>query len=239
MREFFRFPHTPHLSWLGSGTPRDDKVLTSAEADALLADEVVVEEKLDGANVGISLGPDGALRFQNRGQYLHPPYVGQFQRLDAWTAQHQDRLCGALTDDHQLLFGEWCAARHSVQYDRLPDWFIVFDLFDRRENKFASTRRRDVFAERVGLAVVSELQRGRTTLAALKLRLIQERSRYRTGPVEGFVIRRETVDWLTARAKLVHPDFVQSIGEHWRRRRIEWNRLDHSQSEMTNHESQR
>jgi hypothetical protein len=24
----------------------------------------------------------------------------------------------------------------------------------------------------------------------------------------------------------VHPDFTQAIGEHWRHRLIEWNRLD-------------
>ncbi|MGV3590570.1 MAG: DNA ligase, partial [Gammaproteobacteria bacterium] len=27
MDEFFRFPHTPHIAWLGAGMPRDDKVL--------------------------------------------------------------------------------------------------------------------------------------------------------------------------------------------------------------------
>ena len=75
MSTFFRFPHTPHLAWLGAGTPRDDKVLAADEAAALLAGEVVVEEKLDGANLGISLAEDGALRLQNRGQYLHPPYA--------------------------------------------------------------------------------------------------------------------------------------------------------------------
>src|SRR5690606_2076140 len=49
--EFFRFPQTPHLAWLGEGQPRDDKVLTPDEVDALLAGEVVVEEKVDGANI--------------------------------------------------------------------------------------------------------------------------------------------------------------------------------------------
>jgi hypothetical protein len=44
MTDFFRFPHTPHLAWLGPGVPRDDKVLAPAEAQALLAGEVVVEE---------------------------------------------------------------------------------------------------------------------------------------------------------------------------------------------------
>jgi hypothetical protein len=32
-------------------------------------------------------------------------------------------------------------------------------------------------------------------------------------------------EWCAARAKLVQPAFTQAIGEHWSRRRIEWNRL--------------
>jgi len=40
---FFRFPHTPHLAWLGRGTPRDDKVLSPADAAGLLAGDVVIE----------------------------------------------------------------------------------------------------------------------------------------------------------------------------------------------------
>lgn len=225
MTEFFRFPHTPHLAWLGRGTPRDDKVLTDSEARALLAGEVVIEEKVDGANLGISLAADGALRFQNRGQYLHPPYAGQFQRLAAWVSQHQYALIDALTPE-QIVFGEWCAARHSVAYDRLPDWFVVFDVYDRTAGRFMSTARRNALAERVGLMAIPELGHGHTTLPALESRLLTERSRYRNGPIEGFVIRRETGEWLSSRAKLVHPEFVQSIGEHWRRRKIEWNRLE-------------
>jgi ATP-dependent RNA circularization protein (DNA/RNA ligase family) len=223
---FFRFPHTPHLAWLGAGAPRDDKVLAADEAAALLAGEVVVEEKLDGANLGISLAEDGTLRFQNRGQYLHPPFAGQFQRLRGWIAAHEEALRRAL-DPGLIVFGEWCAARHSLAYDRLPDWLIVFDVYDRGEHKFFSTTRRDALAERLGLAVVRTVSRGRTTLADLTRRLSAAPSRYRAGPIEGFVIRKESSEWLLARAKLVHPEFVQGIGEHWRRRGIEWNRLEH------------
>ena len=42
MPDFFRFPHTPHIAWLAEGEPRDDKVLSQAEAQALLADEAVL-----------------------------------------------------------------------------------------------------------------------------------------------------------------------------------------------------
>ncbi len=226
MSAFFRFPHTPHLAWLGAGTPRDDKVLSRSESEALLRADVIVEEKVDGANLGISLGADGTLRVQNRGQYLVPPYSGQFQRFRAWLSQHQAALCEALTHD-LILFGEWCAARHSVAYDRLPDWFIAFDVYNRAEDRFLSTTGRNAFALRAGLAVVPELFRGRATLAALHHQLVTESSRYRSGPIEGLVIRRESEQWLTARAKLVHPHFVQNIGEHWRRRKLEWNALQH------------
>ena len=52
----------------------------------------------------------------------------------------------------------------------------------------------------------------------------------RAGPIEGLVIRRESEQWVAGRAKLVHPRFVQNIGEHWRRRKIEWNALQHGAS---------
>jgi ATP-dependent RNA circularization protein (DNA/RNA ligase family) len=226
MSTFFRFPHTPHLAWLGPGMPRDDKVLAADEAAALLSGEVAVEEKLDGANLGVSLAEDGTLRFQNRGQYLHPPFAGQFQRLGSWIAAHEYAVRSHLPPG-LIVFGEWCAARHSVAYDRLPDWWVVFDVYDLAEKRFFSTARRDALAARMGLAVVREVLRSRTTPAELTRRLSAEPSRYHPGPIEGFVIRKETSDWLLARAKLVHPEFVRGIDEHWRRRRMEWNRLEH------------
>lgn len=96
MTDFFRFPHTPHLAWLGEGSPRDDKVLSPADVGALLTGNVVVEEKLDGANIGFSLAANGSLRAQNRGQYLTKPYTGQFARLPAWLAQHEEGLQAVL-----------------------------------------------------------------------------------------------------------------------------------------------
>lgn len=143
--DFFRFPHTPHIAWLCEGTPRDDKVLTPNEVAALLAGDVVVEEKLDGANVGLSLTHDGSLRAQNRGQYLTEPHAGQFARLPAWLAQHSEALRTALTPN-LILFGEWCAARHSLDYASLPDWFLLFDVYDSASGRFWSTPRRNALA---------------------------------------------------------------------------------------------
>ncbi len=227
MSEFFRFPSTPHLAWLpDKGMPRDDKVLSRSEVDELLAGEVVVEEKLDGANLGISLDPDGALRAQNRGQYLSEPHAGQFSRLPAWMTQHADNLHLALTPE-RILFGEWCAARHSLDYTALPDWFLLFDVYDRSAGRFWSTARRNELAQETGLIAVPRLSQGHTSLEALCELLGKTPSRYRQGePMEGVVVRQESPQWCEARAKLVREDFTQAIEDHWRKRAIEWNRVD-------------
>jgi len=69
-------------------------------------------------------------------------------------------------------------------------------------------------------------------LSQLKGVLSSQHSRFRQGALEGVVIRRDSVEWCEARAKLVRSDFTQTIGEHWSRRRIEWNRLGREQNEF-------
>lgn len=223
MTTFFRFPHTPHLHWLGQGTPRDDKVMTAAEASRFLSRPVVVEEKVDGANLGFSLSEDGELLVQNRGQYLTKPCSGQFARLGTWLAQHGDALFDALAPG-LVAFGEWVAARHSLDYTALPDWWLLFDIYDLHEDRFWSTRRRDVWAAGAGVSVVPAIGQGRTTLAELT-HALQGRSRFRDGPMEGVIARCEDSSWLHERGKLVRAEFTQHIDEHWRNRPMEWNRL--------------
>lgn len=64
--DFFKFPSTPHLVILGANVVRDDKVMSERECDEFLRHELVVEEKVDGANLGIAFDSSGNLRTQNR-----------------------------------------------------------------------------------------------------------------------------------------------------------------------------
>ncbi len=225
MNDFFRFPHTPHIAWLGADSPRDDKVLTPAEIEALLAGPVTLEEKLDGANLGISVADNGEVRAQNRGHFLERPFPGQFEKLEMWLRRYEDALFDAL-GENLILFGEWCAARHSLDYTGLPGWFVGFDVYDRRQQQFWSTRRRDFLLEGLGLPAIHRINQGHFSLEQLKELVMTAGSQYRDGHMEGVVIRKEDDDWLQMRAKLVRPDFTQAIDTHWRKRRIEWNRLD-------------
>ena len=222
MTDFFRFPHTPHIAWLAPGAPRDDKVLSPDEVVALLAGDVVIEEKLDGANLGLSVSPDGVLIAQNRGQYLSRQFNGQFAHLAPWLAAHEDRLFDALSV-HLVAFGEWCAARHSLDYAALPDWWLVFDIYDRIEGKFWSTARRNLWAAQLGLATVPRLHAGHVGMQQLQDWVRERHSQFRSGALEGLVVRRENEIWLEQRAKLVRADFTQAIESHWRSRVLQWN----------------
>jgi ATP-dependent RNA circularization protein (DNA/RNA ligase family) len=220
---FVRYPHTPHLAWLGIERPRDDKVFSEIEVQEFLSKPIIVEEKVDGANIGISFDSQGTLLVQNRGTYLTAPYSGQFTGLNEWLHPIADALFDSLTD-RLILFGEWCVARHSILYSKLPDWFIGFDAFDRTSEEFLSTKRRNALLLQLNLPAVPEVARGNFSLFELTTLLTSTTSAFRTGPPEGFYLRQEDDRRTTSRAKLVRREFTQAIGSHWRRRIIERNK---------------
>lgn len=224
MTAFFRFPSTPHLAWLGEGRPRDDKVLAPDEAESLLAGEVVVEEKVDGANLGISASEEGELRAQNRGTYLDPAHAHpQFRPLWPWLRAREAALVDALWPD-LILFGEWCYAVHSVVYRGLPDWFLGFDVYDRSVAQFWDTSRRDALLRELGLHTVPRIAKGRFSIAEIA-RLAERESQVGGNVVEGVVVRREAEGFTVARAKLVRAEFTQAIDEHWSRGPLRRNEL--------------
>lgn len=223
MSDFFRFPHTPHIAWLGQGQPRDDKVFAPREAEAFLLGELVVEEKVDGANLGFSTTAEGELRAQNRGSYLDPERCHpQFKPLWPWLKPRREALAAVLWPD-LMLFGEWCLAVHSVRYTRLPDWFLGFDVYDRETRVFLDSAARDSLLKRVGLYPVPHLARGRMALADLRNMLGS--SPIGDGPMEGLVLRRESGGRTLDRAKLVRAEFTQAIDEHWSKGPLRRNEL--------------
>lgn len=220
---FFSFPHTPHLAWLGEGRARRDKLLDPEGVRDLLRDAVTVEEKVDGANLGFSVDDDGELRAQSRGAYLTiEEGQGQWKPLKRWLNERRHALVEALFPD-LMLFGEWCYAVHSIHYTRLPDWFLVFDVYDRATERFWDVTRRDALAESLGLFTVPVLGHGTYSLAQLEAMLGM--SRLTDGPAEGIYVRRDVNGHLDARAKIVRSEFVQAIDVHWSKAPLRTNEL--------------
>lgn len=220
--DFFKFPTTPHLAQLGDVIVRGDKVMSEHERNEFLMHELVVEEKIDGANLGLSFDADGNIRAQNRGAYLHLPSKGQWEKLSDWLNPRIDAIFEQLTDRY-VLFGEWCYAKHSVVYDRLPDWFLGFDLYDKITACFFSCTRRDEIFQAIGISQVPKIESGHLTL--LKLGTLLSQSHFSDNPAEGLYLRFDQGDWLVQRAKLVRPAFIQPVEQHWSRSGIKPNRL--------------
>ncbi|MFY2605977.1 RNA ligase family protein [Achromobacter ruhlandii] len=143
--ELFRYPRTPHLE--GSRLQEGDHGHDHVPYRDLRGLRLVVEEKLDGANTGISFSPAGDLLLQSRGHYL----VGggrerQFNFIKAWAQAHAGWLLQRL-EDRYVMYGETLSKKHSVFYDALPHHFFEFDVFDRRAGAFLSTEaRRELLA---------------------------------------------------------------------------------------------
>ena len=220
--DFFKFPTTPHLAVFETDSVREDKVLTERERDEFLQHELIVEEKIDGANLGISFDGSGDVHVQNRGAYLSKPYQGQWKKLDEWLLLKLDRFFDVLHDQY-ILFGEWCFARHSVIYDNLPSWFVGFDIYDKEHRQFLSCPMRNDLFKQMKICQIPMLGKGRFSLP--ELNTFFRTSCFSHAGSEGLYLRYDHGKWLEARAKLVRPEFVQAIETHWSRKSIIPNKL--------------
>lgn len=223
--QFVKFPRTPHLTWLSSKPLREDRVLSRAEVTEFLRGKVVVEEKVDGANVGISVSVENKLLVQNRGAFIEHPAPVQFQPLWNWLNARSSQLVSALGQNF-ILFGEWCYAVHSIHYDKLPDWFIGFDVYDRTADRFYSSDRRDHFFSTLNLFSVPRVGKGHYSMPQLVRILNEQPSSFGAPEVEGLYIRRESNGWLEERVKIVRAEFTQSIDVHWSRRPMTRNAIE-------------
>ena len=125
--DFVKYPRTPHL--FGSRGTSDDKHLGERESLAFLADEsLIVEEKIDGTNVGIHFA-GGELMLQCRGHQITEGMHPQYDLFKQWTIVKRGVLEEVLRDRF-IMYGEWMYARHSIHYLELPHFFFEFDIFD-------------------------------------------------------------------------------------------------------------
>lgn len=232
--DFVKYPRTPHL--FGSRGTDDDKHLSPRETAAFLADpSLVVEEKLDGTNVGIHFTAAGRMVLQCRGHEITGGSHPQYDLFKQWTTGKRPTL-EAMLEDRLILFGEWLYAKHSVLYRKLPHYFFEFDLYDKRDGLFLDLESRLAMLDGSGLHTVPVLHRGAATaddLAALigPSKFDSAFENPFTGRtdnvVEGLYLRTEAGGRVTGRAKLVRPEFVERVklSEHWQHVAMVPNRL--------------
>ena len=212
------YPRIPHL--VGGRGTRDDIVLGPSEVAALLSQPVVVEEKLDGANVAVWVDA-GQVTCALRSGPGAMDRAGQLGPLRAWLARH-DEAIRSVVDGGAGLYAEWLLLTHTVAYDLLPDYLVALDLW-RPESGFASVDERNRACLAAGLPTPPELWRG----VAGRVEAVEGvlgRSAWGSEPMEGVVVR--TLDGRpTQLAKVLRGDFDHLDDEGWRRGRRPRNRL--------------
>jgi RNA ligase len=223
----FKYPRTPHLE--GSRLQPGDEDLAQAPFEQVRGRHLVVEEKLDGANAGISFGPGGELKLQSRGHYLGGgPRERQFTLFKSWAATHTDALRGVLSDRF-VLFGEWLYARHTVFYYALPHYFLEFDILDLSTGHFLGTPERHQLLADTPVRSVPVLKAQAFDSLAEVTALLGPSTASTTGvPMEGLYLKVEEQGRVVERYKWIRPEFLQAIlesGEHWADRPIEPNQL--------------
>jgi len=227
--DFTKYPRTPHL--FGSRGTDDDKHLGHKESlDFIAAASLIVEEKLDGTNVGIHFTSAGRMVLQCRGHEITTGMHAQYDLFKQWTMGKRPVL-EAMLEDRFLLFGEWLYARHSVHYRRLPHYFFEFDIYDKRSHIFLDLAGRLELLEGTGILTVPVIHRGPATADQLGglVGPSQFDSQFEnpiTGRpdnlMEGLYLRTEAEGRVTGRAKFVRPEFVEKIkhSEHWQHQAI-------------------
>ncbi len=252
MKPMHKYPRTRHL--VGSRLQPGDEDLDAIPMAELEGRTVVIEEKMDGANSGLSFDADATLLLQSRGHYLTGgPREKQFNLLKQWAATITDRLFDAIGPRY-VVYGEWLYAKHSVFYDALPHYFLEFDVLDTATGEFLDTPRRAKLLANVPTVPVKVLYSGKfpgeealqdligashfiTPEAPTKLRedvarlgWDVERAVRQTdlsGTMEGLYIKVEEDGVVKERYKFVRAEFLQVVTAdgHWQDRPLIPNRL--------------
>ncbi len=251
--ELFKYPRTPHIE--GSRLQPGDEDLESIPFAAVAGRSVVVEEKVDGANAGLSFSPEGDLFLQSRGHFLtgggREKHFALFKR---WAASHSEVLWSILGNRYTV-YGEWLYAKHTIFYDALPHYFLEFDLWDRETSAFLSTTRRQALLtnspvlsvpvlfqgtlEKSGQLgrllgasrFISPEHRGNLRAVSESLGLREELTLRQTdseATMEGLYIKVEAEGKVMERYKYVRASFLAAVdqsGSHWLDRPILPNRL--------------
>lgn len=255
-----KYPRTPHLE--GSRLQPGDEDLSQIRFSNLIGRHLVIEEKCDGANSAISFSEDGELLLQSRGHYLTGGYRERhYNLMKQWANVHKEVFYQVLGTRY-IMYGEWMYAKHTVFYDKLPHYFLEFDIFDREKQIFLDTPSRKKLTDQMPVVSVPVLGEGeyrsydevlkhlgpskyissehRTCLYNLAERMGLDADRQcretdASTTMEGLYIKVEEEGQVVERLKYVRASFLQTVDvseTHWLERPIIPNQLAMSVDEL-------
>lgn len=215
-----KYNRTFHMPW-SKGATNDDKIATTVKH--LIGVPIVITEKMDGSNT--SLETDGCFARTHAG----PPTHASFDGLKALHASVKYKIPKGLQ-----LFGEWCWALHSIEYNELPGYFMLFNVSDgssRQPPMWLSWEEVEMWAEEIGVPTVPVLFKGTVNSEKELKELIESLmiqpsvcGGIREGVVARISYQFPNESFSIAVMKCVRANHVQT-SEHWKDQEIVKNKL--------------
>jgi hypothetical protein len=172
-----------------------------------------VQEKLDGANLGVSWTSGPVIR--NRNNILKKGYIKketpskiQFRSSWNWIHAHNkdiQKLSKSLMTP-VTIYGEWMFASHSIFYDKLPDFFMAYDIYLSEYDEWLSP---DKFESEISQTNIRFIKPTKMTFNDISdvVRVSELPSEYRNGIREGIVIKLSDDGKITQSFKIVNKFF--------------------------------
>jgi len=211
--DLVKFPKIYHLPWSESVDEKTDRLLTDAQVAAFEGKRVIVSEKLDGENTSC---------YKN---YIHARSLdGRSHPSRGWVKAYHAKW-GYDIPEHWRVCGENLTAKHSIRYETLPTYFLMFGIYNER-NECLSWDDTITYGGLLGLTTVPVLYDGvfdeKWVMACYTGQSVY-------GPTqEGYVIRlADKIQWANHRTsfgKFVRKNHVQTA-HNWMNRAIEMNGL--------------
>lgn len=207
--EKYKYPRTYHFSF-SEGATSDDKILK--DDNMFLGKKIVITTKMDGENTTIySDGSFHARSIDSKHREYHSYLLRKIPEF-SYLIPNGFRLCG-----------EYLYAKHSIYYDSLEDYFLVFSIWD-ENNMCLSWEDTKFFCNEMNLKTVPEIYIGEFNLDKVK----EIANNQILLGQEGIVVRNfdeySYNDFNKNIAKIVRKNHVQT-NNHWTNSEIIPNKL--------------
>jgi hypothetical protein len=214
--ERIKYGRTFHLPW-SLGATDDDKTHGEDDLDTIFGGkEVIVTEKLDGENT--SIYSDGTCHARSLDSANHPSRT----YVRAKAAQ-----IGCDLPKGWRLVGENLFAKHSIDYENLPDYFIIFGIVD-NNNIARSWDEVEEWSQLLEIPHVPVIYRGIWDPDKIK-KLYPFSSKMGGKQAEGYVVRMADSFPMSEMsynlAKFVRKDHVAPNTVHWQSATVVPNKL--------------
>lgn len=207
------YPGTVHLPYKPNAS-KDDIIASEREAKVIFGGHLSIEEKIDGASVGMVLFDDHPI-IRSKDYILRKGNTkGQFATIWNWFYDHQKRFKKIAALGPFSVYGEWMVRSHGIFYSSLPDWFIPYDLYNYVNQVFLSPVTARRLLTEAGFSVPALRFQGKfeDTYDDLE-KMATLPAEWAEGPAEGIYIKVCNQEVVKARFKMVRPDFQR--GSLW------------------------